>query len=68
MSSHESHSEQAMLDAVRDVIVSEVEDRLSFNVSAYGKAWTEEHEDTRFIVGDSARLVVERLREIGVLA
>jgi hypothetical protein len=68
MSSHESNSEQTMLDAVRDVIVSEVEDRLSWNVRAYGKAWTEEHDDTLFIVGDSAGLVIERLREIGVLA
>jgi hypothetical protein len=45
----------AMVQAAKNAIVDEVERRLSFNVAAYGKAWTGEYDDTLFIVGDAAQ-------------
>lgn len=41
-------------EAAHKAIVDEVEDHLRWNVMAYGKAWTEEGEDTVFIVAKSA--------------
>lgn len=34
-----------------DDLVREVSRRIQFNIEAYGKAWTGEDDDTRFIVG-----------------
>jgi hypothetical protein len=46
--------------AMREAIVDVVDDQLSFNVSAYGQAWTQEHKDTEFVVADSAARAAER--------
>jgi hypothetical protein len=48
----------AELRAAKDAIVREVGSNLRWNQMAYGKAWTGEDEDTRFIVGDAARLAL----------
>ena len=37
--------------AAVDALVREVSSRLQWNLDAYGKVWTGEDEDTRFIVG-----------------
>jgi hypothetical protein len=39
--------------AVTDAVVKQVDDNLRWNVSAYGKAWTGEGEDSAFIAGVS---------------
>ena len=47
-----------------DGLVREVNDRIQWNIDAYGKAWTGEDEDTRFIVGpllDEIRRLLGRL-------
>lgn len=51
---------------IKDVVFSCVEDKLDWNVRAYGKAWTGEGEDTEFIVGGVGERAIERLRECGL--
>jgi len=40
-----------MMEKDLDTLVREVSDRIQWNIDAYGKAWTGEDDDTRFIVG-----------------
>jgi hypothetical protein len=44
--------------------LEQVHDRLQFNVAAYGKAWTEELEDTEFIARPLLDEVERLLRHI----
>jgi hypothetical protein len=51
---------------IKNVTESVVGDRLSFNVRAYGKAWTGEDADTEFVCQGIGEAVIERLRECGL--
>lgn len=42
------------IEAAKEQIVTIVDNHLAFNVSAYGKAWTGEREDSSFVVANSA--------------
>lgn len=44
----------AAVAAAREAIIEEIDDHLSWNVRAYGKAWTGERDETGFIVGEAA--------------
>lgn len=63
--SMEGDEEATVLLLLRDVVIAELEDRLDFNVRAYGKAWTGEGEDTNFLVDAIPGAIIERLRETG---
>lgn len=52
-----------ILQAMHRAIVAEVGDRLTWNVKAYGKAWTGEDEDTEFVVGVAAQKALDALAE-----
>jgi hypothetical protein len=54
--SMEGDDEATILSLLRDVVRDGVEDKLDFNVRAYGKAWTGE---------DVPDAIIERLREAG---
>lgn len=63
--SMEGDDEATLLLLLRDVIHDSVEDKLQWNVNAYGKAWTGEGEDTEFLVYDAPGSVLEALHEAG---
>jgi hypothetical protein len=53
-----------------DELIGEVSKRLQFNLDAYGKVWTGEHEDTAFIcrpILDEIVRLREALKEIAAL-
>lgn len=47
--------------AMNEAIVKSVQSHLDFNVAAYGKAWTEEGEDTEFICSGAAECAAAAL-------
>ena len=52
------------IEAAREAIVTEVYERLGFNVAAYGKAWTGEGEDSEFIVGEAAPKAIDAYMQV----
>lgn len=63
--SMDGDEEATVLLLLRDVIRDSVENKLQWNVNAYGMAWTGEGEDTEFLVYDAPGSVLEALREAG---
>lgn len=49
----------AAIEAATAAIIAEVDERLQFNLAAYGRAWNGETGDTEFIVGESAKKALE---------
>jgi hypothetical protein len=53
------------VDLVREAIIAILGDNLDWNVSAYGKAWTGEDEDTEFLVHGAPAAVLDALKAGG---
>lgn len=47
-----------LVEAAAKAIVAVVDDKLQWNVTVYGKAWTGEMDDTEFLCGGAAEAVL----------